>query len=105
MTGKTREEILNMAMTCVTKDRNATHGNPEDNFSTIAAYWTNYFHSMGETSIAFDAVDVAAMMMMVKLARIATSPSHSDHWVDIAGYAACGGEIATLQKSEKYENI
>jgi len=34
-------------------------------------------------------------MNLLKLARIKTSPEHADHWIDIAGYAACGGEVAT----------
>jgi hypothetical protein len=36
--------------------------------------------------------DVAAMMIMIKLSRIAWTPEDIDHWVDIAGYAACGYE-------------
>jgi hypothetical protein len=27
------------------------------------------------------------------VARISTSPSKLDHWIDVAGYAACGGEV------------
>ena len=37
--------------------------------------------------------DVAVMMIQLKLARIKTSPEHADHWMDVAGYAACGGEV------------
>jgi hypothetical protein len=33
------------------------------------------------------------MMALVKVSRISTSPSKLDHWVDLAGYAACGGEV------------
>jgi hypothetical protein len=41
-------------------------------------------------------------MALVKIARLANSPDHMDSWIDIAGYAACGGEIAaklTIDKS------
>jgi hypothetical protein len=38
--------------------------------------------------------DVAAMMIIVKLSRIQTSPTKRDSWVDLAGYAALGCEIA-----------
>jgi hypothetical protein len=34
------------------------------------------------------------MMIQLELARIKTSPEHADHWIDVAGYAACGGEVA-----------
>jgi hypothetical protein len=31
-------------------------------------------------------------MVAVKQARLIISPNHEDSWVDIAGYAALGGE-------------
>ena len=37
---------------------------------------------------------VALMMALLKVARLIKSPEHLDSWVDLAGYAACGGEIA-----------
>jgi hypothetical protein len=37
--------------------------------------------------------DVAAMMILMKVSRITTSPGKEDNWVDIAGYAACGAEV------------
>jgi hypothetical protein len=30
----------------------------------------------------------------LKLARLENQPDHMDSWVDLAGYAACGAEIA-----------
>ena len=40
-----------------------------------------------------NAVDVAAMLALLKIARIASGHAKEDNWVDLAGYAACGGEI------------
>ena len=37
--------------------------------------------------------DVAAMMALLKIARIASGTAKPDNWVDLAGYAACGGEL------------
>ena len=85
----TRSEILAAAAHAVTQDRNATHGEPEDSFGLIAAYWTAHLDQY------ISRADVAVMMNLLKLARIKTSPEHADHWIDIAGYAACGGEVAT----------
>lgn len=85
----TRSEILAAAAQAVTQDRNATHGEPEDSFGLIAAYWSAHLDRPISSS------DVAVMMNLLKLARIKTSPEHADHWIDIAGYAACGGEVAT----------
>ena len=85
----TRAEILAAAAHAVTLDRNATHGEPEDSFGLIAAYWSAHLDQV------ISRADVAVMMNLLKLARIKTSPEHADHWIDIAGYAACGGEVAT----------
>ena len=43
--------------------------------------------------------DVAAMMIMLKISRARQTPTHKDSWVDMAGYAACGYEVA--QKEEE----
>lgn len=94
-----RKQILDAAIECVMKDRNATHGDPEDNFNNIAKYWNAYFQSKDPKPIMKEITptDVAALMILVKMSRLSTSPSHPDHWIDIAGYAACGGGIATKE--------
>ena len=47
-----------------------------------------------------EAKDVAVMMSLLKVARIATGSS-PDSFVDLAGYAACAGEIATQAHEQK----
>lgn len=84
-----RPEILEAARACVMQDRQATYDTPERNFATIAEFWTTY---LGHPVASHD---VAAMMALLKLARLKRTPSHQDGWIDLAGYAACGGEIAT----------
>jgi hypothetical protein len=93
-----RDEILSAAQQCVMQDRNATHGEPEDNFRTIGEYWSTYLQSQG-FSVELQPHDVGAMMILMKCSRLATSPSRDDHWIDIAGYAACGGQCATKKAS------
>lgn len=88
-----RQSILEEALQIVSKDRNADYGDPEDNFKVIANYWMAYLESVG-VAVALNTHDVAAMMILMKVSRLATSPQKSDHWVDIAGYSACGGECA-----------
>lgn len=85
-----RNEILEMATSCVCGNRELDYGSPEDNFSTIARLWTDY---IGATNVSFTAQDVASMMILMKLARIKNGGGTGDSYVDIAGYAACGGEI------------
>ena len=83
----TRKEILDAAFKCVCGDREQDYGTPEDNFTRIAKLWTAY------CGLEFAPQDVAAMMTLLKIARIASGNAKDDNWVDIAGYAACGGEL------------
>jgi len=85
-----RADILATASEYVTKDRAATHGDAEDNFRRIAELWNAYLGADDITTI-----DVAVMLALLKVARIRSNQTHADNWIDIAGYAACGGEIAT----------
>lgn len=96
---ESRKSVLAIAKDCVLHDRNATHGNPEDNFKFIANYLNNFAASRGwQTN--FNATDVAAIMILMKVSRIATSPDKLDHWVDIAGYSACGAGCESVSKGE-----
>ena len=87
----TRGNLLDVAKTYITKDRQADHGDAEDNFTRIAQYWSVHL------GVPVKAHDVAVMMALLKVARIKQNPNHIDNWVDGAGYFACGGEIANLQ--------
>lgn len=84
----TRPEILDTAKQCVCGNREQDYGSPENNFSIIANLWTNYLG--GDVSIK--AHDAAAMLALLKIARIRSGNAKDDNWVDLAGYAACGGE-------------
>lgn len=91
----TREETLKTAVDCVCGMREEQYGSPEDNFQTIAALWQNYLTARGCRVDALYPHDVAAMMALLKIARVASGQSKPDNWVDLAGYAACGCEIQT----------
>ena len=86
----TRKTILDAAEKCVCRDRQDTHGRPEDSFGAIADLWTAYL----DTGRDITPVDVAQMMILLKVGRAKENPKHQDNWVDMAGYAACAGEIA-----------
>lgn len=86
-----RERILEEAIKIVTQDRNQDYGDPEDNFRDIAEFWNIFLSSRGKINMFLTPSDVAAMMVLMKVSRIKTSPDKKDHWIDIAGYAACGG--------------
>ena len=88
----TRANLLDIAKNHVTKDRQADHGDAEDNFTRIAGYWSVHL------GVPIAAHDVAVMMALLKVARIKSNPEHADNWVDGAGYFACGGEVALRDK-------
>lgn len=87
-----RTEILEAARKCVCGDREQDYGSPESNFERIAKMWEIYL-SGKETYVSIEPHDVAAMLALLKIARIASGNAKDDNWIDLAGYAACGGEI------------
>lgn len=90
-----RNEILQAAESCVCGKREQDYGKPEDNFTTIGLLWSVYLNAAHPKVFqTVTAKDVAIMMALLKIARIATGNS-PDSFIDLAGYAACGGEIAT----------
>ena len=91
----TREALLDYAKAIVGGERENQYGSPENSFSAIADYWTAYLHQTWNLPKhrELTAEDVAIMMILLKVARQA-GRGKLDNWVDIAGYAACGAEIA-----------
>ena len=105
----TKREILEEAMEVV-DGRGKSYGRPEDNFQRIARLWNAHLENRMMVDTAGNKVlaemitpqDVAMMMALMKIARLENDSSHHDSWVDIAGYAACGGELAdTWNKGER----
>lgn len=90
-----RAEILKQAEVCVCGKRQADYGNPEDNFQVIADLWSAY---RGE---GYTPKDVAMMMALLKIGRIRSGSGTKDSFIDLAGYAACAGEIVTEKKGKE----
>lgn len=112
-----RADILEAAKKCVCGQRVQDYGKPERNFQTIADFWNNYLDAAHpelnlkgvaecmEVPAIITPKDVAVMMGLLKVARIATG-SNPDSFVDLAGYAACAGEVATQgTKREHRESV
>ena len=98
-----RAEILEAARICVCGERQQDYGTPENNFETIGLLWGVYLRA-AHPELAkvmainhINATDVATMMGLLKVARIATGYK-DDSFVDLAGYAACAGEIAAAER-------
>lgn len=94
----TRAEILDAAKKCVCGQREQDYGTPESNFQLIADLWNAYLGYDGDMDgDTISAVDVAMMMSLMKIARIKNGGGTGDSFVDLAGYAACGGEINNIK--------
>lgn len=84
----TRAGVLDAARQAVTVDRAATHGAAEDTFGAIARVWS------ARLGVAITPAQVCILLADLKACRAWGNPGHADNWVDLAGYAACGGELA-----------
>ena len=89
-----RTEILSAASQAITVDRAATHGEAENTFALIAAYWSVLF------GIDITAAQVAQAMVLFKVARMKANPGHADNYTDAVGYAAIAGELAAPVPTE-----
>jgi hypothetical protein len=101
-----KRDILEEAI-AVVGGRGKSYGRPEDNFGRIARLWNAHIENRyrdPENDFAtclpqLDAQDVSMMMALMKIARLENDPDHHDSWVDVAGYAACGGELAAYHRA------
>lgn len=84
----TRSELLTEANRIIGGDRAETYGDARESFNRIGLLWGDL---LGQT---VSATDVARMMVLMKVSRLHLHPDHADSWLDIAGYAALGAEIA-----------
>lgn len=83
-----RSEVLATAERLVNGDRDQTHGAPAHTFGRIADLWSVYL------GVTVTPADVCALMILFKTGRIMANKQHADSWIDVAGYAACGAEVA-----------
>lgn len=103
----TKKTVLETALQTVA-DRGVPYGGVEDNFNRIARLWNAHLFNRFDVNeggmveiAALGPEDVAMMMALMKIARLEANPSHADSWVDVAGYAACGGEIGAKLTVDK----
>ena len=106
-----RAEILDKAKECVCGQREQDYGSPESNFGLIADLWTDYIRggrsdnellqidNVNPDALTITPKDVAMMMALLKIARIKNGGGTGDSFVDLAGYAACAGEIYSNRRN------
>jgi hypothetical protein len=87
-------EIL-LTATDTISERGLTYGHPSDNLQHTAMLLSAYLQT------PIHDYQVAGIMVLVKLARTAQSADQIDTWIDMASYAAIGGQLAT-EENELY---
>lgn len=100
-----REQALLRAQDAIMGDRNNSYGDPIDDFKRTADALTAMGYGKRYRGPDFDNQyivplephDIAIIQIMVKLSRLAETPTKHDSWVDVAGYAGCGAEVAELE--------
>ena len=97
----TRKELLDKACSIVNGARDKSYGSPEDSFKCIGQMWNAYLGRRLQKKLSSS--DVAAMMGLLKIARISSGIYSEDSWIDLAGYAACGGECASFEQEDREE--
>ncbi len=78
----------------VIAERSAQYGDATANMATIAQRWST---TLGQE---ITAAQVVLCLLDLKLARLATDPSHEDSAVDVCGYAALLAEITRTTEQE-----
>ena len=80
--------ILDEAKEIIYGDREKTYGAPSKNLRLIAASWGIYLSARSGIPYAVLENDVCIMMVLLKMARLASDPKHRDSQVDACGYLA-----------------
>jgi hypothetical protein len=80
----------------IVSEREGQHGNSIKTHGGIAELWSIYLSKKTGIPVKIDGADVAMMQILAKVGRFICGQSdHMDTVLDIAGYAACAGEIVS----------
>jgi hypothetical protein len=99
-----REDILKEAEELINGDRAKDYGSASANFCRIKQGWNVIIQSALQTHGEVNEGHVAMMMAWVKMSRLCETISHEDSWVDLAAYAALGGELSPPKIYERSQN-
>lgn len=99
-----RAQLLRDAEEIINGSRAQTYGPPEISFNRIAAIWNGMGVRMiednGQTGYSrpVTPTEVALILIGMKLSRTVGAIDHEDNWLDLAGYAGLGAELAQGEK-------
>ena len=97
------EDILKQASD-IAQGKRSQHG-AENSFAMIARLWTAYLQGAASLPGSLTDVDVAQMMVLLKMARGAWGDHNMDTYVDQAGYSAWAGHLEAMAEVERQRDI
>ena len=87
-------DVLERAISLIHGQRAKDYGDAQASFQRMADL-VNPIIKKADGKLT--ASDMAIVMIQVKIARLQESPNHADSWIDIAGYAALGAQLAVTE--------
>tara|TARA_R110000824_G_scaffold309006_1_gene496417 strand:+ start:584 stop:955 length:372 start_codon:yes stop_codon:yes gene_type:complete len=84
-------EVLERAISLIHGQRAKDYGDAQSSFQRMADLVSPIIKKADGN---LSASDMALVMIQVKIARLQESPNHADSWIDIAGYAGLGAQLA-----------
>ena len=92
--------VLEEAQALVYGDRQADYGHPRENMRAIALHWNAYLKARGisQPDQLLSNEDVATMLILMKVGRVASGRLKRDTVSDIAGYAAVLSRVAGIDE-------
>ena len=91
-------DIAAAAVALLEGPRQATHGDKLRNHANIAALWDGYAaRRWGLAPGSVKSPDVAALMVLLKVARTLAGDHNPDDYTDMCGYSAIMGELAAIE--------
>jgi Domain of unknown function (DUF6378) len=94
------EEVANL----IDGERAQSYGEPQESFDTIASLWTTYLFAQGllEADECLNALIVADLMILLKVARNSGPRKTKDNYLDICGYGGlAGSHFVDVSKGDK----
>lgn len=88
--------ILESAIAVTSGDRRRDYDSATPNHERIAKLWNAYIQSRKHPADDLSALDVAHLMILLKIARAIYTPTR-DSYVDIAGYSRCAAQISGFE--------
>lgn len=92
--------ILDIAKEITSGARRRDYDNAKRNHERIAAAWNWYISARKDPTAPLSGLDACHMMILLKMARGVFTPT-ADTYVDLAGYARCGAQIAGFEATEE----